>query len=379
MTIPNRIPPQYFFDEAVFEREQKAIFGNTWQFFCLRSELQNDNDFVAESVGGVPVVVQNIKGRLRAFHNVCSHRHSPIQTARSGNRALYCPYHGWVYADNGEPAGIPHNQEFYPIQPAEKPQLALRSFQVDTCGKLVFVSLGSELGLAEQLGEWYPIVLGIGEAIDDIHFRTVLPSESNWKFAVNNAFDDIHAQFVHPSSSLDTSVYTHSRWKAFQHVTGTEDIARDYSRRHAQLNVGMSPETVARNESLWNPFVPDRAFRFDDYMHLYLYPNLIITSVQGYWYNIVRYKPLSAVRSEMDHWLVPGRNAGGQSGITPDFLYSVAIASLRIFDEDVRAVEVTQRGISSVRGPGVLGQRENKIASFESAYMDVMRDASGHV
>ncbi len=374
MTTTTKIPPRHFFDESVFAMEQKAIFGSTWQFFCLKSELQNDNDFVAESVGGVPVVVQNMKGTLRAFHNVCTHRNSPLQIGLSGNRALFCPYHGWVFGQNGELAGIPHNHEFYPIEDAARPKFALKSFRVETCGQLVFVSLADGAGLAAQLGQWHPLVSAIGEAMDDIHFRTTLPSESNWKFVVNNAFDDTHAQFVHPSSSLDRTTFTGGEWIFHPHQPGAEDLARDYSRRHAQLNAYMTPTAIARNETLWQDIVPERAYRFDHYLHLFLYPNMIITSVQGYWYNIIRYKPLSAGRSEMDHWLVPGR-ALGESVVMPDFLYSAALSSLRIFEEDVRAVETTQGVIRSVRTPGVLGRREDKIAHFESAYMDVMQKA----
>lgn len=366
------IPASYFHDEAVFAREQRLLIQNTWQFFCLKTDLLRDNDFVAQSIGGVPVIVQNFRGKLVALHNVCSHRYSPIQTACSGNRQLSCPYHGWKYDENGVPVGIPHNLEFYPIAREDKPQHALRRFRVEACGNLVFVSLNGERSLREQLGEWHDLVERIGTALDDIYFTTKIPGACNWKFVVHNAFDDIHAEFVHPSSSLDTSVYTDARWKFHPFDPAVEDPPVNYSRRHAQLNVGMSAATIARNEMLWAPSFPDRAFQFDDYLHLFLFPNLIITSVQGFWYNIVRYTPISATESEMTNWLVPARSSTGKSMATPELLYRLALGSLRIFAEDVQAVEGAQAGIRSVRRPGILGRREDKIAAFEAAYMSVM-------
>jgi|GEM_PF-1863711 len=370
--VRTSIPASYFQDDEVFAREQRLLMQQTWQFFCLKSDLLADQDFVAQTVGGIPVVVQNFKGRLVAMHNVCSHRYSPIQKACSGNRPLSCPYHGWKFGENGQPIGIPHNLEFYPIAREDKPQFALKLFQVETCGNLVFVLIEGERSLREQLGEWYDLVSRIGGALDDIYFTTALASECNWKFVVHNAFDDIHAEFVHPSSSLDTSVYTGSKWKFHPFIAGAEDPASDYSKRHAQLNVSMDRSTVERNATQWESSFPDRSFQFDDYLHLFLFPNLIITSVQGFWYNIVRYKPISATQSEMTNWLIPARSTTNRSKVTPELLYRLALGSMQIFSEDVQAVEGAQAGIGSVSRPGVLGRREDKIAAFENAYMDVM-------
>ena len=369
------IPARYFYDEAIFASEQKDIFQKTWQFFCLKTDLLHDNDFVARSVGGVPVVVQNFKGKLVALHNVCSHRYSPVQTACAGNRPLACPYHGWKYSESGAPIGIPHNLEFYPIAPEEKPRHALKSFLVETCGHFVFVAIAATRSLREQLGEWHELVHRIGVGVADLYFTTSLPANCNWKFAVHNAFDDIHAEFVHPSSSLDTSVYTGAQWN-FHPFSAEENPESDYSKRHARLTVTMNDATVRRNEELWTPWFPERAFAFEEYMHLFLYPNLIITSVQGFWYNIVRYDPVSGEKANMTNWLVPSASASGASKVTPELLYRLALGSLRIFSEDVQAVETSQRGIGSVKRPGILGRREDKIASFEAAYMRVMNGDS---
>lgn len=376
MIRDQRIPPGHFHEPAVLEAEQQSLFRHTWQFFCLASELQADNDFVTGSVGGIPLVVQNIRGELHCFHNVCSHRHSPIQVAPAGNRGLTCPYHGWGYDARGVPVGIPHNKEFFPVEPAQREALALRRFSVSACGQLVFVSIEPSAPLADQLGEWQPLLAAIGGTLDDVHFRSVVPSDCNWKYVVCNAFDDIHAQFVHPSASLDRSIYTGGRWISHAYDAATEVVAHNYSRRHAELNVYMTPETVQATEARWDPYMPGRAHAFDHYLHLFLYPNLIITSVQGYWYNIVRYRPVAPERSEMDYWLVPARPQGSGRRVTPDQFYLMARGAMRVFGEDVAATETAQQGVRTVARPGILGQRENKMADFEAAYLDSLKVAS---
>ena len=85
---------------------------------------------------------------------------------------------------------------------------------------------------------------------------------------------------------------------------------------------------------------------------------------------------MSADASELTYWLIPGRARTGNSPVTPDVLYTLAVGSLRIFEEDVRAVEAAQPSIRSVPHPGFLGRREDKIAAFEAAYMDLMRSAT---
>lgn len=376
MLHTSRIPARHFHDADVFRQERDRIFRSTWQFFCMRSDLKEDNDFVAQDVAGVPVLVQNMKGELRAFHNVCSHRKVPLQSAPRGNRHLFCQYHGWVYGREGELLGIPHNAEFYPIEPAERQSLGLKQFALAACGNLVFVAIAPTASFAAQMGEWLPLLRRIGEAMDAVHFECPLPTASNWKWIVHNAFDDIHAQFVHPKSSLDTSGYTGNRWvfHDFDAAVDAPAFPADYSRRHAHLEVSMDAPTIARNEALWAPYFASRAYRFDEYLHLFLYPNLIVTSLQGYWYNVVRYTPVDPDHSVAQYHLVPARGAdGAASTVQPELLYRLAMGSLLVFQEDLGAVEVAQGVIRSVTTPAVFGQREDKILSFEKAYMHAMR------
>ncbi|KXU89667.1 hypothetical protein CI15_05590 [Paraburkholderia monticola] len=375
MGFESKLPPRCFSDPAIFAAEQSILFERTWQFACLRTDVRDDKDFVTGKIGSQPYVLQNFRGRLAALHNVCSHRAAPLQPTERGNRGLHCPYHGWVYDPSGVPVGIPHNEAFYPISVEEAKCLAAKSFSHTALGNMVFVSAAPDAALSSQLGEHAGLLASIGNALDDISFRTRIHAACNWKFLMHNGYDDIHAQFVHPLSSLDTRDYIGAEWLSHPFDGSVERIPDGYGNRHALLKVMMTQAAQARNAAIFDGCLANREIAFDHYMHFVLWPNVIITSVQGLWYNIVRYRPTSESSTEIDMWVVPGRQKDGQSRVTPDILYHLALSGLRVFNEDIEAVESSQRGIASVRRHAVLGKREDKIINFDSAYVAAMTRA----
>ncbi len=371
------IPAHCFTDAAVFAAEQERLFAKTWQLFCLQSDLQEPNDFVAGTVADRPVVVQHTGKQVAAFHNICSHRYSPIQTEPCGNRPLRCPYHGWQYDASGYPAAIPHNLEFYPISPEEKRCLALPRHETESCGRMQFVRTGGGTqSLRDYLGEWAETFEQLSNSFDDIYFQTRITARCNWKFLVHNLFDDIHAEFVHPSSSLDTSSYLGTRWKFHPFDPSIESVPADCSRRHAEFNVDITPEAIAAGEAQWQRWFPQRGWKPAGYFHAFIFPNVMITSYLGFWFNLVHYRPIGPGETEITMWLVPTRQTADAERIEPNMLHSLALSSLRIFNEDIHAVETSQASMHASRAPGILGQREDKILAFESAYMSAMEGAA---
>jgi phenylpropionate dioxygenase-like ring-hydroxylating dioxygenase large terminal subunit len=108
----SNISPYHYHNQEVFEKEKSQIFHNNWIFVAFGNDLLNHNDFVTKTIGGIPIVIQNFNGNIKAFMNVCSHRFSTIQNEEKGNRALFCPYHGWSFDKEGMPNGIPKKPLF---------------------------------------------------------------------------------------------------------------------------------------------------------------------------------------------------------------------------------------------------------------------------
>lgn len=95
------LPPACYTEQDWYEREQHEIFGRLWLLAGLTQQLAAEDSFITRDFSGTPVLVQNVKGQLRAFRNACAHRGMPIQTADHGVRKMICPYHGWGYREDG--------------------------------------------------------------------------------------------------------------------------------------------------------------------------------------------------------------------------------------------------------------------------------------
>src|SRR5688572_16819228 len=100
------IPPSAYVRPDILAFELDHLFSCSWQLGGFGRDLRNDGDYVTASAAGRSVVIQRFGASLRAFTNVCSHRHSLIRTEAKGNGPLRCAYHGWQYDEHGIPAVI---------------------------------------------------------------------------------------------------------------------------------------------------------------------------------------------------------------------------------------------------------------------------------
>ena len=106
------LSPFYYTDSSTIDLEYKNIFQKQWQLIGLSNELPNHNDYICREVGNLSIIVQNTKGDLAAFRNVCPHRFSQLKDKETGSSPLVCPYHGWSFNGSGELSGVPLEQTF---------------------------------------------------------------------------------------------------------------------------------------------------------------------------------------------------------------------------------------------------------------------------
>jgi len=124
-----------------------------WFHLCMEDDLATPNAFVTTRVGAVPLVAQNIKGRVVAFRNVCTHRFAVIHGEPAGCGPLRCPYHGWSFDADGVPVGLPFNPTDFQLEAEGRRRLALHPASLARCGRLVFVRVAIEgPSLEEELG-----------------------------------------------------------------------------------------------------------------------------------------------------------------------------------------------------------------------------------
>lgn len=194
------LPSSWYTDEAIFELEQRLIFRRAWEFVGHRGQVSKAGDFFTCEVGGIPIVV--VCGRdmvVRAFLNICRHRHNTVAHGSGNQRLLHCGYHAWTYKLDGSLNRAPRSDE----DPGfDGSKLGLKPVGVDFFGDMVFVNpSGDAPPLADVLGPIPARAREKGVPIDEAVFRESrsLEIEANWKIPWDNNCECYHCSTVHSS------------------------------------------------------------------------------------------------------------------------------------------------------------------------------------
>src|SRR5258707_13707767 len=99
--------PEHYTSEAQYRTELRHLFHPAWHPLAAKSELARPGDFLTFDLLETPILIRNFDGQLRAFLNVCAHRHSKLTDRPCGNiEKFHCQYHGWQYDVDGNHATI---------------------------------------------------------------------------------------------------------------------------------------------------------------------------------------------------------------------------------------------------------------------------------
>ncbi len=234
-----RVHRGVFTRDDVLETERRAIFDRCWLYLAHISEVRNPGDFISRRVGGRPVIfIRDRSGKLHVYFNSCAHRGALVCREPSGRkrRNFQCPYHGWVFSDEGKLIDTPgpgayaenfNSDGSLDLQPV--PRFAeYRGF--------VFVNFDADaVSLEEYLAgacEILDLVASQGaqgmEIQDGMQEYSV---RANWKLLQENSADAYHAGITH-STYFD---YLGSRDKSLDNFDNTLTFGgvRDLGNGHA--------------------------------------------------------------------------------------------------------------------------------------------------
>src|SRR5260370_33534786 len=95
----SRLPSSYYFDPEVRAKENRRVFGTTWQLAGRAEQVREAGQFFTTVVGAEPLlVVRGNDGVLAALSNVCRRRAGPLPQGSGERPVVECPSHGWAYA-----------------------------------------------------------------------------------------------------------------------------------------------------------------------------------------------------------------------------------------------------------------------------------------
>jgi phenylpropionate dioxygenase-like ring-hydroxylating dioxygenase large terminal subunit len=356
------IPKENYYSRSVFEKEMEALFNGGYQFAALTTELANDRDFVCLDYFGTAIVVQNFKGKIKAFQNVCAHRFNRIQTEERGNRALTCMYHGWTYDETGFPSGMPKRAQ-YVSETGDNAALCLTRYDVAICGIFVFVVRApSKADLKTQLGSFYEVLEGLSEHIGlETHYSNV-PHKANWKLIVENVIECYHCPTVHQETFM---FYGFGK-------APMQDLVIDGS--HSSCHF---PREEAVNEDLMRrglSHLNGRSLKHRSYYHIHVFPNLFVSSTQGTSFFVGQLLPVSEEETLLRiRYFEPKMEWKSWYRTRQDRINVETVdVGLRLVEEDRSILENIQRGMRLSDRPGALGADEVRIAAFAKQYNEMM-------
>lgn len=200
------LSPRVFNDPDLHQAELEKIFARCWVFMGHVSEIPSPGDYVLRNIGEDPfILARDEDGEIHALLNHCMHRGAPVCRADKGNASHFrCPYHGWIYKNNGEWNGAPQRTKAY--RKLDPSMWGLRKApHIDTYHGLIFACLDPDaVSLREYLGDmaWYLDTMfdlnDQGMRVAGDPNRWMVPA--NWKFGAENFLGDAyHVGVVHKS------------------------------------------------------------------------------------------------------------------------------------------------------------------------------------
>jgi phenylpropionate dioxygenase-like ring-hydroxylating dioxygenase large terminal subunit/AcrR family transcriptional regulator len=141
---PKTLPPWVYLDPEFYKLETEYIFRRHWLLAGHVSQAPNTGDYMTLDVAGErALVIRDVDGELRAFHNVCRHRASRVVAGEAGSchGALVCPYHGWTYGYDGRLQSVPSDQGFDHL---DRSRLSLPKVEIEEWMGFIFVRFGGD-------------------------------------------------------------------------------------------------------------------------------------------------------------------------------------------------------------------------------------------
>ena len=360
----SQISADYYHREQISNSEQENIFSKTWVFAGFSHDFEKPNDFKTIKINGTPIVIQNLRGEIKAFLNVCSHRFSLIQSEKSGNRPLICPYHGWAYSNKGIPTGIPKKPLFKKYSKEELCKMKLDEYNVEKCGNLYFISKDKNIiPLRDFLGGYFDEIELMSNSFGERVDVNRLDIRSNWKVIIENTMEAYHLGLVHSDTLAN-----------LMPVTSMENLTFSFNSPHSNYLIPLLIKENSKKLKYLHKHFSQRIFKVDGFIHYLIFPNLLISSSYGTTFNVSIINPVSASKTEfISNVFLSKLNEGSELSDVSDFANTAVDYNRKVFDEDKIACEAVQEGVKYTSQPGVLSLEEERVHKFQQDYLNYLK------
>lgn len=360
--MQSELKARHYIDPSIFECEQKNIFGKLWIFAGLCTLLTEPDAFLTRTIAGIPLVIQNMAGTLKAFENQCAHRQMPLQLEEYGQRRLACRYHGWTYDGNGCAKNIPDEQTLYQFSSEERAALCLREFSIEVIGNLVFVNVDRDpIPIEQQFTEEFRNqLISVSSHFSSQAIHTRIPARYNWKLNFENVLDGNHITYVHPRT-----FQPYLPADAGKPEVATHKIAVD----NTPLSSLSFATTMPMNVRSWpwhamvDHFGPGNTFH-----DFFIYPNVNFITVGGLTFLIQQFDPMAADHTEVRLTLCTAREKQHITAL-PAILWGHLKGETRVLNEDKVLLEALQARLHAGGQPAQHGAYETLLRRVADVYL----------
>jgi phenylpropionate dioxygenase-like ring-hydroxylating dioxygenase large terminal subunit len=217
------VPVDVYFSEERFAIERQ-VFLRSWLNMGRVEEIPNPGDWLVHDLAIAStsiIVVRGKDDKIRAFHNMCSHRGAKLVWENKGSSVQFvCPYHAWTYGADGALRGVPAPDCFPDIDRAAS---GLTAINLDIWEGFIFINLEPEphCSLREWLGPVATMLAGGPFGEYSLACRLSGEMKGNWKLSVESQSEAYHLQTLHKRTAKD---FVASRQDPYGHYFGFQSL-----------------------------------------------------------------------------------------------------------------------------------------------------------
>ncbi len=333
------LPNDAYTSSAFAALERDAVLGRSWTCIGVGHQVANPGDVRPVTLLGLPLILlRDMDGEIRVFHNVCSHRGMELVTAPCRSKGtLRCPYHSWTYHLNGDLRATPFvgGPGTTDCGGFDKARHGLKPVRSAVWFDAVFVNLSGDAPdfaefiapLAERWRDFDASRLRHGG--EDSRFQVDVAC--NWKLAVENYCEAYHLPWIHPGLNSYSRLEDHYNIECDGHFAGQGSLAY-----RPALNGNADPFPA-------HPGLPDQWIGAAEYIALF--PNVLFGIHADHFYTVCL-QPVTVSRT-IEHFEIYYFDEEAADADHGKLRQANAAQWLGVFEEDRGVVEGMQRGRAS--------------------------------
>lgn len=250
-------PVYKYHQQEWFDKEMDAVFRGNPSLVAHTSEFGKEINYVTHDLFGTPIIITKIgDDEYKALINVCRHRGVKLEQSPSGCKNRFvCPYHGWMFSNDGQLKGVPFAEGFPSLDKAENSLVELPLWHRD--GFLFVLADGNFDFDFETF--WAPLADDF-DNYDTANLQSYHPVTKtwkvNWKIVTGGGLETYHFKVTHAKSiapyffnniSICDNLSPHFRVtmprQSINSLSGTDKASWDI-RQHSHIVYQVFPSTA---------------------------------------------------------------------------------------------------------------------------------------